>query len=155
MAARRDDASPHPDVGGLMPQFDVNWLAIIVAAVAAFAIGALWYSPVLFARQWMAAHGHTPEKMAAMQSSMGKTYAFSFVTYVIMAMVIALLMGLTGANSMMQGIVLAVLAWLGFGFTIGLNTNLYSDKPTAAFMIDAGYQLVHVIVMGAIIGAWR
>jgi hypothetical protein len=138
-----------------MSQLEVNWLAIIVAAVAAFAIGALWYSPLLFARQWMAAHGHTPEKIAAMQSSMGKTYAFSFVTYVIMAMVIALLMGLTGANSAVQGIVLAVLAWLGFGFTIGLNTNLYSNKPAAAFMIDAGYQIVHVIVMGAIIGGWR
>jgi hypothetical protein len=144
-----------PDAGGLMPQIDVNWLAIIVAAVAAFAIGALWYSPMLFGRRWMAAHGHTPEKLAAMQSSMGKTYTFSFVTYVIMAMVIALLMGLTGAGTAIQGIVLAVLAWLGFGFTIGLNTNLYSDKPAAAFLIDAGYQLVHVIVMGAIIGVWR
>ena len=138
-----------------MPQMAVNWLAIIVAAIAAFAIGALWYSPTLFGRQWMAAHGHTPEKLAAMQSSMGKTYTFSFVTYVIMAMVIALLMGLTGAGTAIQGIVLAVLAWLGFGFTIGLNTNLYSDKPAAAFLIDAAYQLVHVIVMGAIIGAWR
>ena len=138
-----------------MPQIDVNWLAIIVAAIAAFAIGALWYSPALFGRQWMAAHGHTPEKLAAMQSSMGKTYAYSFMTYVIMAMVIALLVGLTGAGSAAQGIVLAVLAWLGFGFTIGLNTNLYSDKPAAAFMIDAGYQLIHVIIMGAIIGAWR
>ncbi len=138
-----------------MPQIDVNWLAIIVAAIAAFALGALWYSRTLFGRQWMAAHGYTPEKLAAMQSNMGKTYAFSFITYVIMAMVLALLMGLTGANTMVQGIVLAVLTWLGFGFTIGLNANLYSQKPPAAFMIDAGYQLVHVIVMGAILGAWR
>ena len=138
-----------------MPQIDVNWLAILVAAIAAFAIGALWYSPVLFARQWMAAHGHTPERLAAMQSSMSKTYAFSFITYVIMAMVIALLAGLTGATTAVQGVVLALLAWLGFGFTIGLNTNLYSGKPASAFMIDAGYQFVHVILMGAIIGAWR
>ena len=134
---------------------DVNWLAILVAAIAAFALGALWYSRSLFGRQWMAAHGYTPEQLASLQSSMGKTYAFSFVTYVIMAMVIALLVGLAGGVSAAQGIVLAVLAWLGFGFTIGLNTNLFSDKPAAAFMIDAGYQLIHVIIMGAIIGAWR
>jgi hypothetical protein len=138
-----------------MPQMDVNWLAIIVAAVAAFAIGALWYSPMMFGRQWMAAHGHTPEKLAAMQSSMGITYTFSFVTYLIMAMVLALLVWLIGATTAIRGIVLAVLTWLGFGFTIGLNTNLYSDKPPKAFMIDAAYQLVHVIVMGAIIGGWR
>jgi hypothetical protein len=138
-----------------MLQNDVNWLAILIAAIAAFALGALWYSRSLFGRQWMAAHGHTPEQLAAMQSSMGKTYAFSFLTYVIMAMVIALFMTLTGATSVVQGIVIAVLAWLGFGFTIGLNSNLYSNKRPAAFMIDAGYQLVHVIIMGAIIGAWR
>jgi hypothetical protein len=134
---------------------DVNWLAIIVAAVAAFALGAFWYSRTLFGRQWMAAHGHTPEKLAAMQSNMGKTYTFSFITYVIMAMVLAVLMGLSGAVTVIQGILLAALTWLGFGFTIGLNTNLYSDKPAKAFFIDAGYQLVYVIVMGAIIGAWR
>lgn len=138
-----------------MPQLDVNWLAIIVAAIAAFALGALWYSNALFGRQWMAAHGHTPEKLAAMQSSMGKTYAFSFITYVITAMVIALLVGLTGGETLVGGIVIAVLAWLGFGFTIGLNSNLFSDKPASAFMIDAGYQLVYMVVMGAIIGAWR
>lgn len=138
-----------------MSQMDVNWLAIIVAAVAAFAIGALWYSPTLFGRKWMAAHGHTPEKMAAMRSSMAKTYTYSFVTYLITAMVIALLVGLTGAGTAMLGIVLAVLAWVGFGFATGLNANLYSDKPAAAFLIDAGYQVVYVIVMGAIIGAWR
>lgn len=103
----------------------------------------------------MAAHGHTPERMQAMQADMAKTYGFSFITYVIMAMVLALLMGLTGAATMIQGIVLAVLVWLGFGFTIGLNGNLYSGKPASAFMIDAGYQFVHVIVMGAILGAWR
>mgnify|MGYP006171559597 CR=1 FL=1 len=86
---------------------------------------------------------------------MGKTYAFSFVTYLITAMVIALLIGLTGGASLVGGIVIAVLAWLGFGFPIGLNANLFSGKPASAFMIDAGYQLVYMIIMGAIIGAWR
>ncbi|HEU5183028.1 MAG TPA: DUF1761 domain-containing protein [Gemmatimonadaceae bacterium] len=138
-----------------MPQLDVNWIAILVAAIAAFALGALWYSNAMFGRQWMAAHGHTPEKLAAMQSSMGKTYAFSFVTYLITAMVIALLIGLTGGASLVGGIVIAVLAWLGFGFPIGLNGNLFSGKPASVFMIDAGYQLIYMIIMGAIIGAWR
>ena len=138
-----------------MPQLDVNWIALIVAAIVAFALGALWYSNAMFGRQWMAAHGHTPEKLAAMQSSMGKTYAFSFVTYLITAMVIALLIGLTGGASLVGGVVIAVLAWLGCGFPIGLNANLFSGKPASAFMIDAGYQLIYMIIMGAIIGAWR
>jgi hypothetical protein len=47
-----------------MPSTNVNALAVIVAAVLTFGLGAVWYSPVLFAKQWMAAQGHTPEMLA-------------------------------------------------------------------------------------------
>jgi hypothetical protein len=50
-------------------------LPILVAALAAFLIGALWYSPVLFAKAWVRANGYTPEKLAAMQANAGRAYA--------------------------------------------------------------------------------
>jgi hypothetical protein len=53
-----------------MEEFQLNFLAILVAAVAAFVLGALWYSPVLFAKQWMKAHGYTPDKLEAMKKGM-------------------------------------------------------------------------------------
>jgi len=132
----------------------VNYAAVIVSALAAFLLGALWYSPVLFARQWTAVHGYTPEKLEAMKQGMVRTYAISFVCFVVMAWVMAVLNYRVGVGSAMGGVRLGGLTWLGFVATIGLTANLYSDKPLLAWIIDAGYQLVYMIVMGVIVAVW-
>ena len=128
---------------------------ILVAALVAFLIGALWYSPVLFAKAWVRANGFTPEKLAAMQGNAGRAYAGSFVAFVVMASVLGLLLHHLGADSTADGAAWGFHAWLGFALPIGFTANLYSDKPVAAFLIDAGYQLVYMTVMGAILGAWQ
>ena len=138
-----------------MPPFSVNYLAVVAAGVAAFLLGALWYSPALFARQWMAAHGHTPERIAAMQKQMAKTYAISFGCFLVTAWVMAVLLSRVEVSGALGGVKLGGITWLGFAATIGLISNLYSEKPLAAYLIDAGYQLVYLIVMGVILAVWR
>lgn len=138
-----------------MPYFSVNYLAVVAAAVAAFLIGMVWYSPALFARQWMAVHGYTPEKLEAMKQGMVKTYSLSFVCFLVTAWVMAVLSDRLGVGSAMGGLRLGGLTWLGFAATIGLTANLYSDKPRLAWVIDAGYQLVYMIVMGLILAVWQ
>lgn len=137
-----------------MPSFTVNYLAVVVAGVVAFMLGALWYSPALFARQWMAAHGHTPERLAAMRQQMAKTYAISFVCFLVTAWVMAVLTSRVGVSGALGGVKLGGITWLGFAATIGLTANLYSDKPLAAYLIDAGYQLVYLVAMGVILAVW-
>lgn len=138
-----------------MPSVTVNYLAVLVSAVAAFMLGAVWYSPALFARQWMAAHNYTPEKIEAMKRGMAKTYSLSFVCFLVMAWVLAVFIDRMAILSWVGGVKLGALAWLGFAATIGLTANLYSDKPLAAYLIDASYQLVYLIVMGIILAVWR
>ena len=46
-------------------------------------------------------------------------------------------------------------AWLGFALPLGFIAHLYSQKRIAAWLIDLGYQLVYLLVMGAILGAWH
>jgi hypothetical protein len=130
-------------------------LPILVAALAAFLIGALWYSPVLFAKAWIRANGYMPEKLAAMRANAGRAYPGSFVAFVVMASVLGLFIRHLGADSAADGAAWGFHAWLGFALPIGFTANLYSDKPAAAFLIDAGYQLVYMTVMGAILGAWQ
>jgi hypothetical protein len=138
-----------------MPQLNINYLAVLVAAIAAFAIGALWYSPVLFAKPWMAAHGYTPEHAAEMRKGAGRAYGVSAVMFLVMALGLAILVSLLGIGNPVAGLKLGALVWGGFAFPLGLIANMYSNKPIAAFLIDAGYQLVYLLLMGAIIGAWR
>ncbi|HEV8151128.1 MAG TPA: DUF1761 domain-containing protein [Gemmatimonadales bacterium] len=135
--------------------FSVNYLAVLVAALASFVLGALWYSPALFARQWVAAHSYTPEKIQAMKRGMARTYLLSFVCFLVTAWVLAVFIDRMALLSWLGGAKLGALAWFGFAATIGLTANLYSDKPLLAWIIDAGYQLVYLVGMGIILAVWR
>lgn len=132
-----------------------NWLAIIVAAVVAFLIGGLWYSPLLFARQWMAAHAHSPDDVARMKADAPRAYGISFVAFLVMAFILQMVLNHVDAHTWLSGALWAAHLWLGFAVTIGLMANVYSGKKLSVFLIDAGYQLVYLLVMGAILGAWH
>src|SRR5947209_9229078 len=91
-----------------MPTATVNIAAILVAALLTFVLGAFWYSPVLFARQWMQAQGYTPEKVQEMKKKgMTRAYAVSALCYVVTAYVVALLAGYTNSTTLAQG------CWVG------------------------------------------
>ncbi|MEO8558192.1 MAG: DUF1761 domain-containing protein [Rhodospirillales bacterium] len=133
----------------------INWLAVVAAAVATFVIGALWYSPALFAKQWQVAHGYSADKLQAMKKTMPQAFMGSFVCYLFIAAALAALMVWTGRVGLVDGLKLAFLCWAGFAATLGLTANLYSDNSRMVFVIDAAYQLVFFLVMGAILGVWR
>src|SRR5256885_7112476 len=126
-----------------MPTANVNIVAILVAALLTFVLGAFWYSPVLFARQWMQAQGYTAEKVEEMKKKKGMTraYVVSALCYVVTAYVVALLAGYTNSTTLAQGLWLGFLSWLGFAATSGPPPNPFSAKPIAAWVIDPGYPL--------------
>ena len=137
-----------------MAGLDINILAVLVAAVATFALGALWYSPLGFAKQWVAAHGYTPEQLAAMQKGAGRAYGVTFVCWLVMALALGILTHRIGVHSVPGGLKLGVLCWAGFSASVGLSAHVFSGRRPAAFVIDAGYQLVSLLVMGVILALW-
>ena len=72
---------------------ELNYPAVVAAALLPMALGALWYGP-LFGKAWMSAHGHTPERLAEMQQGMGRAYGLSFLCYLVMATVLAYLLAM-------------------------------------------------------------
>jgi len=130
----------------------LNWLAIIVATIAFFAFGALWYSPSLFGKMWMKETGNTEEtaKKANMPKMMGLTLLFSFV----MALNLALFMNSPDigiAEGAMYGF------FTGFGW-IAMSifvSGQYEFRSTAYMLINAGYNTIGLTIMGIIIGAWK
>src|SRR5438034_8245817 len=82
-----------------MPTANINILAVLVAAVLTFVLGAVWYSPVLFAKQWMAAQGYTPEKLEEIKRrGVTRAYAVSVLCYLVTAYVMALLASYTNST---------------------------------------------------------
>ena len=135
-----------------MPEFQVNYLAVGVAALATMFIGALWYSPLLFGNLWLKAHGYSQEQMRA---KAGRAYMVSVVCYVVMAFVLAVLLSYAGVSTVPQGAFLGFLVWVGFFATLGLTAHVFSEKPWSTYLIDAGYQRVYAVAMGVILAAWR
>ena len=138
-----------------MYAIELNYLAIAAAAMAAFLLGALWYSPALLGKQWVAANRYTEADLERMKGTTAQAYGTTFIAQVVMAVVLAMLISLVGIARWQGGVKLGVLCWFGFAATTGLGANMFSNKKLAAFLIDAGYQLVYVMMMGAILAAWR
>lgn len=138
-----------------MGYLHINFLAAVVAAVVAFGLGWLWYSPLLFGKLWVAWNGYGPEKIEAMRKGAARAYGVSFACFVVMAVLFAMLIRICHITAVPAGGKLGALCWLAFVATTGLTANVYSDKPVKAWALDAGYQLVYLVVMGLILTAWR
>ena len=128
----------------------LNWVAVIAAAVAGGVVGAIWYSPQLFGKRWADSVGRPPMTMSAMMAPRVAIGAIAMP--LVMAYVLTLLIGGVGANSLVNGAIVGFLAWLGFSAMTALNAFVYDGRNSTWLMISAGYSLVTLVVMGAVIG---
>ncbi len=128
----------------------INYLAVLVAALSNFALGALWYSRVLFGNPWMQASGMTEEKVRS--ANMGRTFGLAFVLELVAAFVLALFIGPDA------GLHLGLLFGLHIGlFLVGGSLGvlyLFEQHPLKLWLVNAGYMTVAFGLMGAILGAW-
>ena len=102
--------------------YAINWLAVLVSAIAAMAVGFLWYSPILFAKPWMAAMGvkcDTEEEKKAMQKEAGPLYGQAFVMGIISAAFLAIVITrmFVPTTDLMRGLKIAFGVWAGFVMT--------------------------------------
>jgi len=129
---------------------EVNWLSVIVASVAAFLIGGLWYSPLLFSKPWQKELKLSDDEIK--NSNMALIFGLTFFLNIIGAVVLDLLIGKesTLVSGLISGLIVSI-AWIAT--SLGIN-YLFSRKTFKLFLIDAGYFIVFFAVMGAILGAW-
>ena len=129
----------------------INYFAVLVAAAATFLVGGLWYSPMLFQRAWMKANNLTEADLAG--GGTGKIFGLAFVFAVVMSLNLAMFLnapGTTVAWGATAGALTAVWVALGIG-----TVALFERRPAAYTAINGGYWFVSLVLMGAILGAWR
>lgn len=135
---------------------EVNYLAVLIAGVATMVVGFLWYGPMLFAKPWMKLMGHTKESLEKEKTNMGKTYGTSFVLALVTAYVLSHVMSLSQAfyntSPVMTGLTSAFWMWLGFIMPVQATDVLFGSKKFKLFLINTGYQLASVLVMGLLLG---
>jgi hypothetical protein len=130
---------------------NINYLAVLAAAISAFVIGGMWYSPILFGGVWMRETGLSDAMLK--KRSMGLVFGTSFVLSLIIAVNLAAF--LSGPPDLQWGATAGALAGIGWVATAIGITYLFEAKSMKLFLVDAGYHAVTFIVMGAIIGTWK
>lgn len=135
---------------------EVNFLSVLIAAVAAMAVGFVWYSPFLFAKPWMKLMGYTAESMKSKQKEMGKTYLISFaltlLTTYVLYHVMVMSMNFFHYDSFSTGLTSAFWMWLGFIMPVQMTNVLFGKEVWKLFFINTGYQLASVLSMGVVLG---
>jgi len=129
----------------------VNWVAIVIAAIAQFIIGWVWYGP-LFGKTWMSMMGMSQQSMS--REGMGKTMTLTFIGSLVTAAVLSMLVGWMGAKTLSAGIAAGFWAWLGFVATVTLGGVLFAKMSWNLYILNNAYQLVSLAVMGAILAKW-
>jgi len=129
----------------------LNYLAIIVAALSTFMIGGLWYSPAVFGKAWMRENGFKEEDMK--KANMVKVFGLAFLLALISAVNLAMFMG--PENDPTMGALWGFLAGAGWVATFVGTHYLFERKSFTLFLINAGYSIVALTIMGVIIAAWK
>ena len=130
----------------------INYLAIVIAAVAAFVFGGIYYH--LLAEHWMKAVGHSKKNLPKKKSS--TPLIITFIAELIMAWVLAGLIGHLGPGqvTVKNGIVSGAFVWLGLVATTIVVNNAFGKRKPMLSTIDAAHWLAVLLIMGAIIGAF-
>lgn len=126
----------------------VNVLAAVVAAAAVFLIGGLYWA--VFTPAWSRRLGTSPDEARPTPARLG----IAFVTRIVVACMLAVFVGWTGAQGAGGGAEIGLLAWLGFVIPLGVGQAAFERKPWQVVAIGLPESLIGFVGMGAIVGAW-
>jgi len=131
----------------------LNWVAVLAAAVAAFLAGAIWYSQAVFGKQWMKGAGLTQKDVE--NPDMLKTMGGGFVTVVVSAVALAVVYDVFALEGVLDGVLLGALVALGFVVSNKVMHTLFEMKSNSYILITSAGDVVAFAVMGAVLGLLR
>jgi hypothetical protein len=130
----------------------INIPAVVVAAILPFALGGLWYSPVLFGKAWMKENRLTDDDIV--KGNQAKIFGLSFLFFLLMSANLAAFLS-TPETDLSFGVLAGFLA--GFGW-VALSVSiiaLFERRSWKYMMINGSYMVIAFMLMGAVLGAWR
>ncbi|MBI2451491.1 DUF1761 domain-containing protein [Candidatus Pacearchaeota archaeon] len=137
------------------PDVQVNYLAILVSAIASFVLGWIWYGP-LFGKTWMKESGITRQQIAqAKKKGMTAQFSVAFISSLVMAFILAHFVKYASTANYTEAISLVFWLWLGFIATIMLGSILWEGKSFKLYLINTLYHLVSLAIMAMILTAWQ
>jgi len=135
-----------------MELFYINHWAVLVCAIANLALGALWYSPLLFYKAWMKENKFTDDDIKKVNPAM--TYSITLLISVIISYNLAFFLG-DDKTDMAWGTTAGFLAGFGFSALIFSVVALFEQRSWKYILINGGYITIYFTLIGFILGTWR
>jgi len=133
---------------------DLNYLAILVAALVFFVVGGVWYAGI-FGKAWQRALNLNPDETARAQQDFAKALAVWFLSGLLISFVLSNLARALGAASFGSGVMVGFWAWLGFALPLNLNSLAFEKRAPHVFLVNTGFYWVALALMGGILAAWQ
>jgi len=130
----------------------MNHWAVLVCALILWVLGAIWFSPALFSKVWMAELGIVPD---ATKKGLATGMIASLVGDVLVAFVLLHFVVWSGADSFATGAFVGFISWLGFFAATQLPQGIYERRSAKLFLITTGYWLVGLPIVGGLLAVWR
>ncbi|MDE2234233.1 MAG: DUF1761 domain-containing protein [Gammaproteobacteria bacterium] len=130
----------------------INYLAVVLAGLGGFMVGAVWYLPFTFGPLWLKANPHLLQEIES--GGRWQRYLVALVCSILQAFVLALCLAFMGRDAGLgTALAAGVLLWLGFTAAPSLVDTLISRRSTAAWMLDTGHRLLAILVMAFLLMA--
>ena len=131
----------------------LNYLAILVSGLVYFCMQAVWFT--VFMKEWLAGIGKTADQLHQEGGSVVLAYVIGFISTLVMAAAISWFTQMTGKQNVIRGVLVGVVAWVGFVLTTWSAEYAFEEKGLRILLINTGSSLIGMVVMGAIQGAWK
>jgi Protein of unknown function (DUF1761) len=136
-----------------MSNIRLNWVAILVAAIAAFIFEALWFSILM--NSWLEGIGRTREWLMGTGLNPAVQYATAILCSIIVAAVLTICIQASGEQTARRGVLCGAVIWFGFIATSWAKAYIFEVRGFPIYFIYTGYYLIELMLIGAIVGAWK
>jgi hypothetical protein len=132
----------------------LHWPALVVAMLVSFLFEAGWFG--FFLKPWLAGIGHDMQWLESHPSvTMPVQYAVALLCSFVTATILSVCIQASGEQTFLRGIKVGAVLWLGFIATTMAKNDIFEIRPISLYAINAGYGLIDLMLMGAIVGAWK
>jgi hypothetical protein len=137
-----------------MPEMNVNYAAVLTAALICFVLGIFWYSRLMFGRQWQEAMRIPQAEKRSKGRALG-SYILTFISWLLATYVLANITKFAGVQDPGNGLIIGFLCWLGFTGAMTLMHNLNENRGAPLWLVNSGYTLLSFLISGIIFGIWN
>lgn len=132
---------------------NLNWIAVVVATLAGFGVGAVWYSQAIMGKPWMKAIGLKEKDMK--NASMAEPMIIGLLTVFVTAVALGVLVQPLALTTALQGATFGILIALAFITTNKVMNVLFEQRSKSLVWINLGGDVLALGVMGAILAVWQ